>query len=159
MHMKINCSLHNNIQVCDHFNNIARGGRRTKSHEGKGRPKGMTPKAVIEHIDEIAPEQLSTCSTTTHPSLVCPICMEVLQSPVELPCGQHVCSACCKKHIVFSGQTRCPCCYHQTPFPRAHSIKRGGVWERDYSLNEHLSYKRGVAGPKMATGSNYFKKL
>ena len=24
-------------------------------------------------------------------------------------------------------------------------------------LNEHLSYKRGVAGPKMATGSNYFK--
>ena len=27
------------------------------------------------------------------------------------------------------------------------------------SLNEHLSYKRGVAGPKMATGSNYFKKL
>ena len=111
MHMRINCSLHNNIQVCDHFSNIARGGRRTKSHEGKGRPKGMTPKAVIEHIDEIAPEQLSTCSTTTHPSLVCPICMEVLQSPVELPCGQHVCSACCKKHIVFSGQTRCPCCY------------------------------------------------
>ena len=27
------------------------------------------------------------------------------------------------------------------------------------TLNEHLSYKRGVAGPKMATGSNYFKKL
>ena len=26
-------------------------------------------------------------------------------------------------------------------------------------LNKHLSYKRGVAGPKMATGSNYFKKL
>ena len=27
------------------------------------------------------------------------------------------------------------------------------------ALNEHLSYKRGVARPKMATGSNYFKKL
>ena len=29
----------------------------------------------------------------------------------------------------------------------------------NFSLNEHLSYKRGVAGPKMVTGSNYFKKL
>ena len=29
----------------------------------------------------------------------------------------------------------------------------------DVFLNEHLSYNRGVAGPKMATGSNYLKKL
>ena len=27
------------------------------------------------------------------------------------------------------------------------------------NLNEQLVHKRGVAGPKMVTGSNYFKKL
>ena len=44
----------------------------------------ITPKAVITHINEIVPEPLPTCSSTTpHSSLMCPVCMEVLMSPAS----------------------------------------------------------------------------
>ena len=37
-------------------------------------------------------------------------------------------------------------------------VKKKGEPEGN-RLNEHLSYKRGVARPKMVIGNNYFKKL
>ena len=106
------------LQVCQHFDALARGGR-GKRLKGQGRPKGVTPMACINHIKEIAPDPLFTCGPDSSPtymgrvqdSLKCTVCMDVLQSPIELPCNQLICSSCCIKSISTSRSTMCPCCY------------------------------------------------
>ena len=61
-----------------------------KTTKGQGRPKGVSPKMCIEHIKEVAPKPLfagltPTYLSTIHHSLQCVVCMNVLQSPIELP--------------------------------------------------------------------------
>ena len=77
----------------------------------------MTPKALISAIKETAPKPIFTHASnpqylgTIHPSLVCVVCMDVLQSPVELPCNQYICASCCINSVRVSASTQCPCCY------------------------------------------------
>ena len=103
--------------MCDHFSVIAKGGRGKKSNKGRGRPKGVTPKALVSAIKETAPKPIFTHASnpqylgTIHPSLVCVMCMDVLQSPVELPCNQYICASCCINSVRVSASTQCPCCY------------------------------------------------
>ena len=105
------------LQVCAHFDALSRGGRGRKSSKGKGRPKGITPKMCINNIKEVAPSPLLTSESVpkyignVHTSLECTVCMEVLQGPVELPCGQLICASCLTKSIATLNSTKCPCCY------------------------------------------------
>ena len=47
-------------------------------------------------------------------SLTCPLCLSLLNQPVELQCNSLVCAACCCSWIKHSGELECPCCYdHQ----------------------------------------------
>ena len=49
------------------------------------------------------------CSTPS--SLLCPLCLSVLEQPVQLPCGALVCATCLCKWLGVSGGRSCPCCY------------------------------------------------
>jgi len=42
--------------------------------------------------------------------LICPICLDIVQSPVHLLCDHVVCTQCCCKHIRYSSSLHCPCC-------------------------------------------------
>ena len=46
--------------------------------------------------------------------LLCPLCLGVLDQPIELVCSNLVWASCCSKWIEKSGTVSCPCCsYHQ----------------------------------------------
>lgn len=47
-------------------------------------------------------------------NMCCPICVAILDRPLQLPCGAVVCLTCCCKWIQYSPTLACPCCYgHQ----------------------------------------------
>jgi len=63
-----------------------------------------------------------TCSNQADPSVSqsdveCPMCLCVLDRPVELHCGPLVCAGCCSQWIQSFGHpaTPCPCCYSSDP--------------------------------------------
>ena len=44
-------------------------------------------------------------------NLLCPICCDILNQPIELACGSLVCALCCCRWIELSSKTSCPGCY------------------------------------------------
>ena len=44
-------------------------------------------------------------------NLLCLICCDVLNEPIELACGSLVCALCCCTWIELSSKTSCPGCY------------------------------------------------
>jgi hypothetical protein len=101
------------IQVCDHFSSLTRGGRGRKTSKGQGRPKGMTPKVLINSIKELAPDPLVTPESDpqilgnrpSKPEVRCVhgrsagSCRATLQ-PI-------VCASCCINSVAFSASTKC----------------------------------------------------
>jgi len=83
-----------------------------------------TPKAIICRIQEIAPSQLfakkpvpalsATQVISVASMLTCPICMDLVQRPIELPCKMYVCSSCLIDWIKITLRLKCPCCYTAT---------------------------------------------
>ena len=43
--------------------------------------------------------------------LTCPICLGLLNRPIQLLCKQVVCATCCCQAIELSYSLKCPCCY------------------------------------------------
>ena len=44
-------------------------------------------------------------------NVLCPICCDVLNHPIELACGSLVCAHCCYRWIELSPKPSCPGCY------------------------------------------------
>ena len=108
------------FQICYHFQQHSKGGRNVKA-KGRGRPSGETHRMVTEHITAIAPPPPPTedphpqfIPTSLINKLTCPICLDVVRSPVHLSCDHTVCAHCCSKHIQVSYSLQCPCCYRHT---------------------------------------------
>ena len=84
--------------------------------------------ALIQHIQTIAPKtavppsthiaDTQTLSAIDH--LKCPVCLEVLSEPVELPCRAVLCATCITSWLTISASSQCPCCYSQTPLDPVH---------------------------------------
>ena len=94
--------------------------RQTK---GRGRPEGFSPVAAVHHMWSLAPSPLDTppsCRgddcTTGH----CPLCLGVLERPLELGCGKVVCASCCCRWVQINNNLSCPCC-------DTHFLDREGV--------------------------------
>ena len=90
---------------------MSKGGRRNlKEAKGRGRPGGETPRAVIEHIQSIAPpsplqdnDDLQFLSSPTLKKLLCSLCLKVasgqLSSPASTWCVQVAAANLSKPHI------------------------------------------------------------
>ena len=110
-------------KVCQHFSTLQKGGRPRKVGYATGRPSHNGPRYCAQNIQAIAPPAF----VYTHHAppqicerdqavdvrqLECPICGNLLQSPVELvTCGNIVCANCCCSWLRHSKGTSCPCCY------------------------------------------------
>ena len=108
-------------RVCEHYCKLQKGGR-PKKLVRTGRPPSISPRYCAQHVKEIAPPPLVEPATTisichSHQAidtshLHCPICCNVLLSPIELvTCGSLVCAQCCT-WLTHCTQLTCPCCYH-----------------------------------------------
>ena len=109
------------FQVCKHLDAITRGGGQNKrARKNRGRPSGYSPTAAIAHIKQLVkslPHFVDSAEEVIYTSdqaatLLCPICLEVLDQPIELACSNLVCGNCCCKWIERSGTLSCPCCYY-----------------------------------------------
>ena len=77
------------MQVCNHFEGIAKGGgQNQKARSNRGRPAGETPASIIEHIESTAPESYlpgesipQYKETPLLSQLACSICSLVLDKP------------------------------------------------------------------------------
>ena len=109
------------FQVCKHLDAITRGGGQNKrARKNRGRPSGYSPTAAIAHIKQLVkslPHFVDSAEEVIYTSdqaatLLCPLCLEVLDQPIELACSNLVCGNCCCKWIERSGTLSCPCCYY-----------------------------------------------
>ena len=91
-----------------------------KASKGRGRPSGETPRSVFEHIKSVAPPALpgdpqpQFVPSSTTEKLICPICLDVLNRPVELSCDHIICCSCCCTAIQSTRSLNCPCCRDHT---------------------------------------------
>ena len=103
--------------VCAPTNLSGKVGRPKKVAKG-GRPPKMSYKSAIGHIRSVAP----TGSCRTHlddmkipdllPALECPLCMGLLNEPIELSdCKNYVCAECMCEWLRQSQSLACPCCF------------------------------------------------
>ena len=105
---------------------MARGGKSQQKSKNPGRPKGAGPTVIIDHIRSIAPP-LSVSSLHVHKTqtvsaiehLKCPVCLEILSQPVEMPCRALVCASCVISWLITSACSKCPCCFSDTPLDPA----------------------------------------
>ena len=109
------------FQVCKHLDAITRGGGQNKrARKNRGRPSGYSPTAAYAHIKQLVkslPHFVDSAEEVIYTSdqaatLLCPLCLEVLDQPIELACSNLVCANCCCKWIERSGTVSCPCCYY-----------------------------------------------
>ena len=109
-------------RVCEHYCKLQKGGR-LKKLVHTGRPPSISPRYYAQHVKEIASPPLVEPATTisichSHQAidtshLHCPICCNILLSPIELvTCGSLVCAQCCCIWLTHCTQLTCPCCYH-----------------------------------------------
>ena len=110
-------------KVCQHFDTIRKGGRPWKGQRTPGRPSNNSPRYCAENVRAIAPpsfvleHHITPRICEEHQvvdlkELHCPICCDILQSPVELvDCRAVVCAECCCSWLQYCEETTCPCCY------------------------------------------------
>ena len=106
---------HNNdsCNVCQHHDTLRKGGRPRKGQRTPGHPPSKSPRYCIQHILKIAPSTFVLEHYTTPricdehqvvelEELQCPICCDILRSPVELTdCRSVVCAECCCSWIDY----------------------------------------------------------
>ena len=86
----------------------------------RGRPKENESTKVIRRIESVAPISFFDsveCANYHPPSppthLLCPVCNEVYNSPIELPCEQLICASCLCTWVQHAQTLACPCCYNE----------------------------------------------
>ena len=113
--------LEDRCSTCEHVKSLQLGGR-PKRKAGSGRPSIKDINTVISHLECIAPYPLVPYTSIMPTALdkqlsvnaECPLCLMLLNSPVELiNCGAVVCFQCCCLWLETSGTLSCPCCYEQ----------------------------------------------
>ncbi len=89
------------------------------SRKNRGRPSGFSLAAAVAHIHQLVIDHPSFVESLEEveyigdhaTALACPLCLEVLDQPVELACDALACASCCCKWIEMSGGVTCPCYY------------------------------------------------
>ena len=89
-----------------------------KKADLRGRPPPKnSPADMIRVIHSLTSSKAHTTPPLTTPpitEIACIICLGWLLRPLELSCGNLVCSECCCMWIRIGDTTSCPCCYaHQ----------------------------------------------
>ena len=105
--------------TCIQIQNVKKGGRPQKSKRGRPKQDGGY-RTIVRHIRSITPPSYWPNQVRWSPvesaasisNITCPICLDVLDQPMELiPCNRHICSTCLCSALEASKEPSCPCCY------------------------------------------------
>jgi hypothetical protein len=110
-----------NCDICQTFQTFHNGGRKRKNTRSKGRPAKILQITLEEIQNAISSEIIPAAITNKMPALerfvlppeelVCSVCKEVLDRPLECPCEHHFCYDCITEWIYNTGNSsRCPLC-------------------------------------------------
>ena len=112
------------FKVCEHFHTMSRGGRPiTKDKMKPGRPKGVAVGPLLKILRDMAPP--SNFYSELRPevclndNLTCPVCIQLLDRPLDTMCGSTICVECLCQWICFHDIPSCPCC-HTDYFDHTH---------------------------------------
>ena len=72
-----------------------------------GCPKGLAVGSQLQMIKDMAPSS----NFTPNENLTSPICLQLLDRPLDTMCGSTVCADCICKWLCSSVSPSCPCCY------------------------------------------------
>ena len=103
-------------QICDHFKSFTSGGREKKGTKKRGRPSDPDQASTVKCVKDVQPASfyppgLPPQYSDVHSSLICCVCLEVLNRPILLPCNELVCGPCCSQWVAVSGGVSCPRCH------------------------------------------------
>ena len=101
------------VQVCHHFRHIQAGGLPV---ETTGRPKDIVRELTAELTAMAPPPFFSAPPPAIHrqanSEILCPVCMDIVDQPLDLLCGNLVCLHCCVGWVTSSARQDCLCCYN-----------------------------------------------
>ena len=119
------------LQMCEHFHASAKGGnpKGARPTTGRGRIPGVTPNMIISRINSISPRPIispehpfprpplskDNLSVSVLNQLECPLCVDILAQPIQLPCSTLACAQCIIQWVVTTASVHCPCCFSQQP--------------------------------------------
>ena len=88
-----------------------------KKKKKRGRPSDPDRAETIELVRTLQPHSffppgLPPQHINAPTSLVCNVCLDVLNQPILLPCNELVCGLCYTQWVAVSGKTSCPCCFN-----------------------------------------------
>ena len=69
---------------------------------------------MVSRMTAMAPDPFFPRHTRPNPiinKILCPLCYNILEQPIELECGSAICLLCCTNWIQISESIQCPCCY------------------------------------------------
>ena len=104
-----------NCTTCNLYEQSKKGGRPCRRKIGH--PSINEYHTVTNHLQSIAPrsfwpQQSRALVSAIEPSIICPICLDIPDRPIELiPCNVHVCCECICAALEASRSISCPCCY------------------------------------------------
>lgn len=116
-----------NCDICQTFQTFHNGGRKRKNTRSKGRPakKLQITETLFDSLEKIqnaiSSEIIPAAITNKMPALerfvlppeelVCSVCKEVLDTPLQCPCEHHFCRDCITEWIYNTGNlSSCPLC-------------------------------------------------
>ncbi len=93
---------------------------------GRGRPSSTSRTPLLKAIADAAPTTsinplylgdyiFPPHSPLCRGDIECSICCGILFEPIQLPCNNVVCSACCKQWVSLALTVCCPCCHSDHP--------------------------------------------
>ena len=112
-------------ETCSWYETKAKGGRPAKNkRRGVKRAEASIGCAeLLQHISSLVPQlpqlrseealdpsRLMPPPPVTLADLVCPVCTDVVDQPVETICGHMFCNQCMCKWLHTSDRPSCPCC-------------------------------------------------
>ena len=104
------------IIYCSGLPGLRVGGASKGGRPKVGRPKGSTPAEMLSRVTAMAPDPLFPSLTElpkpTNNDILCLLCFNILERPIELECGSAICLLCCTNWIQISDCIQCPRCYN-----------------------------------------------
>ena len=71
---------------------------------------------MVSRVTAMAPDpffpSITELPKPTNNDILCLLCFNILDRPIELECGSAICLVCCTNWIQISDCIQCPCCYN-----------------------------------------------
>ena len=127
------------------------GGPAKKNKKKRGCPSDPDRAETIKSVRTLRPPELPPQHINVQTSLVCNVCLNILNQPILLPCNELVCGLCYTQWVAVSGKNQLPLLFPlpdgETRNPRATNCSYGHVRKPKMHKLSQLSESHKVPKP------------